>query len=176
LPKKTREEKEQIIEELREKVSRQTAAVLTQMSGLTVEEATLLRRQIREAGGEFKVTKNTLLRIATEGTHLESLVKGITGPTAVVFSYGDPAVVAKAIKTFTRKVPKLSPLSALLGEKVITSEEVAKLADLPGREELISMMVRTVAAPLTGFMTTLTGVPRKLVYALSAIEGQKNNN
>ncbi len=176
MPKKTREQKEQIVMELREKVSRQTAAILTQVSGLTVEEATSLRRQIREAGGEFKVTKNTLLRIASEGTLIEKLVKGVTGPTAVVFSYGDPAQVAKVIKNFTRKVPKLSPLSALLGEKVISSEEVARLADLPGKEELITLTVRTMAAPLTGLMTTLSAIPRKLLYALSAIEEQKNNN
>lgn len=174
MPKKTRKEKEEIVAGLRDKVSRQTATILTQMKGLTVAEATDLRKSIRHAGGEFKVTKNTLLKIAAKETSLEPLTKDLVGPTALVFAYEDPASVAKAIKTFSRGVPKLTPFAGVLGGKTIDGEDIATLAELPGKDELLSQLVGTIGAPLNGFMRTLAGIPRRLLFVLAAIEGKKN--
>ncbi len=174
MPKKTRKEKEEIVAGLREKVSRQTATILTQMSGLTVAEATDLRKSIMHAGGEFKVTKNTLLKIAAKETPLAPLIKDLVGPTALVFAYEDPASVAKAMKTFSRGVPKLTPFAGLLGGKTISREEIATLAELPGKDELLAQLVGTIAGPLNGFVRTLAGIHRKLLFVLAAIEGKKN--
>lgn len=176
MPKKTRQEKEEIVRELREKVSSQKGAVLTRMSGLSVAEVTDLRRKIKEAGGEFKVAKISLLQLASHGSPLEPLVSDITGTTALVFAYDDPVPVAKAFKGFSEKVPKIEPLSGLLGDKAITAQEVYTIAILPSKEELIAKLARTLAAPLSGFLTALSAIPQKLVYALNAVKQGKENN
>lgn len=175
MPKKTRKEKEKIVEELREKVSRQKGAVLTRMSGLSVAEVTDLRRKLRESGGEFKVAKISLLQIASQGSPLEPLVKDITGSTAVVFAYEDPVTVAKTFKVFIEKVPKIEAIGGLLGDKRVTPKEVLTIAELPSKDELNAKLVRTIAAPLSGLAGLLTAIPRQLLYSLTAIRGLKEN-
>ncbi|MDH3258025.1 MAG: 50S ribosomal protein L10 [Deltaproteobacteria bacterium] len=175
MPKKTRREKEEIVEKLKEKVSRQKGAVLTRMSGLSVAEATDLRRKIREAGGEFKVTKISLLKLASIDSPLEPLVGDITGTTALVLAYDDPVTVAKAFKGFIDKVPKVEPLSGLLGDQLITAKDILAIADLPAKDVLIAKLVGTIAAPLSGLAHVLSAIPLQLLYALVAIKNLKDN-
>lgn len=175
MPKKTRKEKEKIVEELREKVSRQKGAVLTKMSGLSVAEVTDLRRKIREAGGEFKVAKINLLKIASRGSPLEPLVHDITGSTAVVFAYDDPVTVAKTFKGFAEKVPKIEAIGGLLGGKTVTPKDVYTIAALPSKDELTAKLVCTIAAPVSGLVGVLSAIPRQLLYSLNAIRNEKEN-
>jgi large subunit ribosomal protein L10 len=160
---------------LKEKVSRQKGAVLTRMSGLSVAEATDLRRKIREAGGEFKVTKISLLKLASIDSPLEPLVGDITGTTALVLAYDDPVTVAKAFKGFIDKVPKVEPLSGLLGDQLITAKDILAIADLPAKDILIAKLVGTIAASLSGLAHVLSAIPLQLLYALVAIKNLKDN-
>jgi len=173
LPKKTRKEKEKIVEDLREKIARQQAVYVTKMSGLTVAEANSLRRSIMDAGGEFKVAKLTLIRIASEGTPVEEVARSLTGPMAFVFAYDDPVAVAKSLKGFIKEVPKLELVSGVLSGKVISSQDIESLAELPSREELVAKIVGTIAAPLNNFVGTLAAIPRQLIYVLNAIKDKK---
>lgn len=173
MAKKTRKEKERIVEDLKEKVTRQKGAVLTRMSGLSVAEITDLRRKLREAGGELKVTKISLLKLATHGSPLEKLLEDVTGSTAVVFAYDDPVPVAKTFKGFTDKVPKIEAIGGLLGDKTVSAKDVITIAQLPPKEELTAKLVCTIAAPISGLVSVLSAIPRQLLYSLNAILDQK---
>lgn len=173
MPKKTRQEKAVIVDDLREKITRQTASYVTAMSGLNVEEITELRRKVREAGGEFKVTKISLLKRASEGTTLEPIVNELTGPTAMVFAYEDPVGVARAMKGFADKVAKVEPVSGLLGDRLISKDDIVTLATLPSRDELLARMVGTIAAPVRDLVGIMAAVPRQLLYAFQAISDNK---
>ncbi|RMG60129.1 MAG: 50S ribosomal protein L10 [Deltaproteobacteria bacterium] len=173
MPKKTRKEKEKIVEDLKEKIARQKAFIVTKMSGLTVAEANTLRRSVKDASGEFKVAKLTLMRIASQGTPVAEVAEKLTGPMGFLFAYEDPVAVAKALKGFVKEVPKLEVVGGVLAGKVITPKEVESLAELPSREELIAKAVGTIAAPLNNFVGTLAAIPRQFLYVLHAIREQK---
>lgn len=175
MPKKKRKEKEEIVTQLQKKISMQQGAVITRMSGLSVAEVTDLRKRIREAGGEFKVTKISLLKIASRESSFEPLVKDLTGSTAVIFAYEDLVPVVKAFKGFTEKVTKLETLSGVLESKAISSSDVLYIADLPPREELLGRLAGTIVAPLSGLVGVLSAIPRGLLYALKGIQEQKEN-
>ncbi len=144
-------------------------------TGLNVEKVTGLRRQIREAGAEMKVAKNTLLRIASQGTDFEQLKDTFTGQTAVTFIDGDPAQLAKVVTKFIKDNSELpcEIRAGVLGPDLLSKDDIDALGNLPSREVLLGQVVGTVAAPMTGFVSVLADVPRKFLRALSAIAEQK---
>ncbi|HID98650.1 MAG TPA: 50S ribosomal protein L10 [Thermodesulfobacteriaceae bacterium] len=169
----TLDEKKALVEELHDKLSRSVMVILTKFPGLDVESANKLRSNLRDAGGEWKVSKNTLLKRAAEGTLAEILIDKFEGPNAIAISYDDPVGVAKVLVDFAKENEILEIRGGMLNGKPIDPEGVEALAKLPGREVLIAKMLSVLAAAPNKLVQVLAAVPRKLVYALQAIEEQK---
>jgi len=166
-----RPEKVAVVEEVRAKFEAADAAVLTEYRGLNVSATAELRRALREAGGEYKIYKNTLVRFAARdlGLEIEDL---LTGPTAIAFIDGDPVAVAKAMKEFAKTNPALVIKGGLLGEKTLSEADIKALADVEPREVLLAKLAGAMAAPMQQFAGLLEALPRNLAYGLKALIDQ----
>lgn len=166
-----RPEKVAVVDEVRAKLESADAAVLTEYRGLTVSASEELRRALREAGGEYKIYKNTLVRIAARelGLELDDL---LTGPTAIAFVEGDPVNVAKALRDFAKTNPALIIKGGLLGETFLDERAVAALADLEPREVLLAKLAGALAAPMQQLAGLLEALPRNFAYGLKALIDQ----
>ena len=169
-----RPEKVAKVEEIRERLSRVQGAVITDYRGLDVGEITELRKQLREAGVEFKVLKNTLTILAAREVGMEEIVPYLTGPTAIAFGYDDPVTAAKIISEFAKKNKELEIKGGLVEGRVLGPEAVQALADLPSREVLLSMVLRAMQGPIAGMMNVLQGNIRNFVFALEAVRKKKD--
>jgi len=170
-----RAEKLAVVEEVREKFSASDAAILTEYRGLDVPAMAELRKALREAGGEYKVYKNTLVRFAVDelGLEVEDL---LTGPTAIAFvgeqpdgSAGDPVALARALKHFAKANESLVIKGGVLDEQRLTVEEILVLAEIAPREELLARLAGAMAAPMQQFAALLNALPQNLAYALKAL-------
>ncbi len=168
-----RAEKVAVVEQVRERLGQSSATVVTEYRGLTVAELADLRRQLSAAGGDYKIYKNTLVRLAiAEGPH-EPLGEFLTGPTAIAFVEGDVTAVAKALRDFARTNPNLIVKGGLLESGPVTTEDLSALADLPPRDVLLAQLAGAIAAPLRQFGGLLEALPRNLAYGLSALLDQR---
>ena len=171
-----RPEKVAVVDEVRQKLDEADAVVLTEYRGLTVKALAELRTALRAAGGEYKVYKNTLVRRAAAELELGLDDEQLTGPTALAFvgnrpdgSPGDAVLVAKALKEFAKANPLLVVKGGVLGESVLSADEVKALAEVAPREELLSRLAGGLAAPMREFAGLLQAVPQKMAFALSAL-------
>ncbi len=168
-----KEKKAQVVQELKDRFSNSSSAILVDYKGLNVQEVTELRNTFRQAGIEYKVYKNTLTEIAAKELGLEGLIPFLEGPTAIAFSEHDPVAPAKILTDAIKKYRKIEFKVGVVDGKVIDVDGVKALADLPSREELIAKMLGSMNAPIANLVGVLSGVPRALVYALNAIKEQK---
>src|SRR5450755_595129 len=147
-----RTEKQKIVEQLRDKMSRATAGVLTQLNGIDVATMTELRRQLRAAKIEYRVVKNTLAKLAAVGTNLAPMADDFTGPVALALSYGDPVAPAKVLAEFMKSLPPekaawLKIRAGVLQGQRLDPKAVAALASLPSLLELRAKMLGLMSAP-----------------------------
>jgi large subunit ribosomal protein L10 len=156
------EKKVQIVNEISEKLKSSQSTVVVDYRGLTVTEVTELRRQLREAGVEFKVYKNSMTRRATEAAELSALNDSLTGPNAIAFSADDVIAPAKILNDFAKTHEALEIKAGVIEGNVATAEEVKALAELPSREGLLSMLLSVLQAPI-----------RNLALATKAVATQK---
>lgn len=152
-----RGKKEALVAELRQTFDENELVVVTHQSGLTVAEASDLRRKMREAGARFKVTKNRLAKLALKDTKFEHLTDDFTGPTAIAVSV-DPVAAAKVAVEFANKNDKLQIVSGALGEKGLDADGVKALAKLPSLDELRGKIVGLLQAP-AGKLASVTQAP-----------------
>jgi large subunit ribosomal protein L10 len=131
------------VSELHDKFARAVSAVLADFRGLSVQELTDLRQQLREASLELAVVKNTLARLAVQKTAFEKLSPYLKGPTSITFSYRDTVAPAKVLSVYVRKQPKLGMRAGLFEGEVVPAEKIAEIADLPPRDVLLA---QTLAA------------------------------
>ena len=164
-----RPEKVAVVEEVRGRLSSANAALLTEYRGLKVDELARLRQAIRDAGGEYKIYKNTLVRLAVADLGLSDLDDLLTGPTAVAFVDGDAVMVAKALRDFARAQPALIVKGGVLGAKVLSAADAGALADVAPREVVLAQLAGAFAAPLRQMAGLLAAVPRNFAYGLSAL-------
>ncbi len=169
------QKKELIVQEIQEKAAKAQVGILADFSGLSVEAVTQLRRQIKEAGGELKVAKNTLLRrAATPDTVIAPLGELFTGPNALTLGYGDPVAIAKLLVKFAQDKPQFFKLKGgALGGNILSVAEVEALSKLPAREVLLAQLLGVLQGVPTGLVTVLAGVLRNLMNVLTAIKEQK---
>jgi large subunit ribosomal protein L10 len=165
--------KESAVAELAEKLARAENLFLTDYAGLTVQEITKLRRELRKDGNTYSVVKNTLFRIAA-GDLAGKLESFLAGPTGIVFAGVDPVAPAKALKTFSDTVKRVAVKAAYIDGQVVDAAQVEKLAKLPPKIELIASLVGTLANPLRGLVTVLSGNQSGLVRVLERIREQKS--
>jgi large subunit ribosomal protein L10 len=148
-----------------------TLVVVTHQTGLTVAEATDLRRRIRTAGASFKVSKNRLTRLALEGTKFQALQSLLTGPTAMAYS-SDPVAAAKVCVEFANKNDKLTIIGGALGEQVLDVEGVKALAKLPSLDELRGKLVGLLQAPAVKLAGVTQAPAGQLARVFSAYGSQ----
>ncbi len=168
-----RPEKVAMVDDIQERLTKVQGAVVTDYRGLNAGEMTALRKELREAGIEFKVLKNTLTILAAEKAEMNDLIPLLTGPTAFAFGYDDPVAAAKIISEFAKKNKNLEIKGGILEGAVLDPAGVESLADLPSREVLLAMVMRAMQGPLSGMVNVLQGNIRNLVYALEAVRKQK---
>lgn len=169
-----RPEKVAVVNEVYEKLTKAQSVVLVDFRGLTVQEATELRKKLREAGVELRVTKNTLTRLAAEKAELQDLNAYLEGPTALAFGYDDPVSAAKILSEFAKDHKKLELKGGVLEGRVIDQAMVTALADLPTREVLLGQLVGLMQAPLRNLANVLSAPIRNTVYVLDAIRQKKS--
>ena len=170
-----RPDKVAVVDEVREKLDAADGALLTEYRGLDVPALAGLRKELRAAGGEYKIYKNTLVRIAARERDLD-LDDLLTGPTAIAFvgekedgSPGDAAAVAKALKEFAKANENLILKGGVLDGSILSADDIKALAELPSREVLLSQIAGLLQAPLAEFAGLLDAVPRDFSYALQAL-------
>ncbi len=172
-----RKEKEILIEELKGIFQSSAAGVLVDFSGLTVEELTNLRKKLYEQQASFRVLKNTLARIAAKGTPFEDLISSFKENRALVYSQENPISPAKTIVEGAKDNEKLKLINGMLVTdgtgKVLSSSEVASLAALPSKEELIVKLLFLLNSPITQFVRTINEVPSKFARTLQAVVESK---
>jgi large subunit ribosomal protein L10 len=167
----TREAKEQAVATLTDELGRIKLAVLTDYRGLTVAEISELRSNLRAEGMSYKVTKNTLLRIAAGNAMADLDASKFTGPMAIAMGYDDEVAPARVIFQYAREHQALEIVGAITSDgQLLTAAEVKALAMLPSREQLVAQVVGTIAAPLSGFVGVLGGNVRSIVQVLNAIK------
>lgn len=167
--------KKQIVEEIKEKIESSQGAVLVDYRGLNVAQVTELREKYREAGVDYKVYKNTMMRFAFEDLGLEEFNEHLVGPNAIAFGFDDPVQAAKITHEFAKENENLEIKAGLVSGKMIDVEAVKSLASLPSKEVLIAKTLAGFNAPITGFVNVLQGNMRNLVYALEAIREKKES-
>ncbi len=165
-----RPEKQQAIAEIKEAFQSAKSIVLANNNGLTVAQVTKLRKELREAGVDLKVAKNTLVGIAAQELGIEGLDQYLHGTTVLAFSNTDEASGAKKIRDFFAKDkdPKFVVKAGILEGKVIDANGVKNLADLPSREVLLAQVLAGIQAPLQGVVGALNGLLSSFAYALDA--------
>ncbi|WP_347861734.1 50S ribosomal protein L10 [Salimicrobium sp. PL1-032A] len=156
------EQKQQVVSEIADKFRNSKSAVLVDYRGLNVAESTELRTQLREAGVEFKIYKNTMVRRATAETELTELDEVLVGPTALAFSNEDVVAPAKVLNNFAKEHTALEIKGGVVEGEVATLEQIKDLADLPNYEGLVSMFLSVLQAPIRNF-----------AYATQAVADQK---
>ncbi|MEC5425596.1 50S ribosomal protein L10 [Virgibacillus sp. C22-A2] len=156
------EKKKQIVEEIAEKFSASQTAVVVDYRGLDVSEVTELRKELRDAGIDFKVYKNTMARRAVESVELNDLSEILVGPTALAFSNDDVVAPARILNNFAKKHEALEIKGGVIEGKVASLEQIKELADLPNYEGMVSMLLSVLQAPVRNF-----------AYVTKAISEQK---
>jgi large subunit ribosomal protein L10 len=168
-----RSKKEEVVAELKQSLAEAEAVFVTDFKGIDMEALTGLRAKVREAGCEFRVAKNTLVKLAAQNTPMSRLEQLFTGNNALGRTTKDPAVLAKVLTEFAKTNDKFIIKGGLLGDRPLTPAQIKALASLPGREALLASFLGALNAVPTGFVRVLAAVPQKLLYALSAIRDQK---
>ncbi|MGV2623053.1 UNVERIFIED_CONTAM: 50S ribosomal protein L10 [Halobacillus marinus] len=156
------EQKQQIVSELADKFRSSKSAVMVDYRGLDVAEVTELRKQLREAGVEFKVYKNTMTRRAAAEVELSGLDEVLQGPTALAFHEEDAVAPAKILNNFAKDHENLEIKGGVVEGQVATLEQIQELANLPNYEGLVSMFLSVLQAPIRNF-----------AYATKAVAEQK---
>jgi large subunit ribosomal protein L10 len=164
-----RVQKQDQINEIKDRFSRMASAVVTDFRGLNVESVTRLRDEFRKVGVEYKVIKNKLFSLAVKDAPFHGqLVDHLVGPTAVAWSYDDPAAPARVAVTFAKTNEKLRIKCAVLGSEVLDDKGVVSLSKMPGKNELLGTMLATFMAPAQGFVRLLAAGSTNFVYVLDA--------
>jgi large subunit ribosomal protein L10 len=164
-----RQEKVDVVTEVRAKLAAADAAFITEYRGLSVGALAQLRRTLRQSGAEYKVYKNTLARFAARDVGINGLEALLVGPTGITFVQGDVAAAAKALRDASRANPLLVIKGGSLGNVVLSAKDVEALADLPSREVLLSQFAGALQAPLVKTANLLQALPRNLAYGLKAL-------
>lgn len=168
-----KQKKEKVVQEVGSKLRELRYLFLAEYSGMTVAQMTRLRRELRNVGTEFTVIKNTLLKIASKGTRAEALQDKFEGPNAIISIHKDPTSAARVIAGIAKEVPSLKLKAGYLDDRVITVEDILKLATVPSREVLLAKLVGVLKGQPARLVYALSGNINKLVLVLNSIKNQK---
>jgi large subunit ribosomal protein L10 len=168
-----RTHKVEVVEEVKTRVSAATASIVSEYRGLTTAELAELRTTLAAAGGDYRIFKNTLVRIAIDGGEYQPLSEYLSGPSALTFVQGDISAVAKALRDFSRNNPLLVIKGGLADGSLLSPGDLSALADLPPREVLLARLAGALAAPMQQMAGLLQALPRNLAYGVKALIDQR---
>ena len=168
------DQKKAVVAEVAEVAASAHSAIAAEYSGLTVEDMTTLRVKARENNVYLRVVKNTLARRAFEGTDYECMSEAMVGPLVLAFSQEDPGAAARVISAFAKEHDKLVVKLVSIGGKLLEAGDIKRLADMPTKDQAISMLMSVMNAPITKLARTMNEVPGKLVRTVAAIRDQKD--
>jgi len=171
--KKIQESKTKAIGELKESFSAAQDFIFTDYRGLTVEQITNLRKSLRAKQVEYKVVKNNFARIAFEQLSAPDVSSYFVGPTAVAIAPKDSSEVAKILLDFAKEVPNLKVKGALVGKTLYNAAQTEAYSKLPGRLELISMLMSVMNGPARNLTAALNDIPSRLVRTIKAVADKK---
>src|ERR1700722_13028152 len=164
---KKKAEKVKQSEELKSQLATVSTVILSTFQGITVEQDTKLRRSVEAAGGHYLVVKNTVAERAGAGTPAEGLLKNLKGTNSIAYTKTDPVALAKILTKVAKDVPAFQVRAGWVGGRVISSQEIKQLAELPSKEELISKIMFMLNAPAQRLATVINAVPRNLAVVTS---------
>jgi large subunit ribosomal protein L10 len=168
-----RTHKVEVVAEVKTRMGEATASIVSEYRGLTTAELAELRTSLSAAGGDYRIFKNTLVRLAIDGGEYQPLSEYLNGPSALTFVQGDISAVAKALRDFSRANPLLVIKGGLADGSLLSSSDLAALADLPPRDVLLARIAGALAAPMQQLAGLLQALPRNLAYGLSALIEQR---
>lgn len=163
------EEKKKAVAALSEHLKAAHTGVIVDYKGITVEQDTKLRKELRESGSHYTVVKNTLLRLALAEAGIEGLDGVLEGTTALAVNSDDYVAPARVLAKFAETSDKFEIKAGFVDGKAVDQTEIKTLAKLPSKEVLVAQTLRGFQAPITGFVTVLNGTLKSLVIALNAI-------
>jgi len=166
-------EKEAVVAEVADVAGSALSAVAAEYRGLTVDQLTELRSKARENGVYVRVVKNSLAKLAVKGTEFECMQDHFSGPLMLAFSKEDPGAAARLFRDFAKENDQLKITLGAVGGETIDASDIGKLANLPTRDEGISMLMSVMQAPITKFVQTLNEVPSKFVRTVDAVRASK---
>ena len=169
----TKDQKVEILAELKQKFQGAKGIVFAQYSGLSVEDAQTLRRGLRESNVDYKVAKKTLIKLAAKDMGYDIPGEVMEGPIGVAFGYDDEIVAAQKVSKFAKEFEGLSVMGGFMGGKAIDVTLVKQLADIPSREVLLGQFVGLLMSPLSGFVGIGNGVVGGFVRAMNAYQEQR---
>jgi large subunit ribosomal protein L10 len=162
-----------VVNEVKDRLESSDAAVLTEYRGLTVAELAELRRELAAAGGDYKIYKNTLVRLAVADGPQAPIRDLLTGPTAIAFVQGDVSAVAKALRDFARNNPSLVVKGGMVGTGMLSASDINVLADLPPRDALLAQFAGALSAPMQQLARLIQALPGNLAFGLAALIDQR---
>ena len=162
------------VEQLTDKLAKAKAVYFTEYHGLNVEDITDLRREFSKNGIEFKVAKNTLIKLAANNNKLTGLNSFLTGSTAIALSYDDPTGPARILKQFKKEHELPEVKGIIFDGEILEGKEFERIADLPTKEQSLSMLLSALSSPMTQLALTLKSSMTDLGNALSNLKDQKN--
>jgi large subunit ribosomal protein L10 len=169
----TLERKKAVVTEVAEVARGALSAIAAEYRGLSVAEMTALRVNARDAGVYLRVVRNTLARRAFEGTDFACMNESLTGPLVLAFSREEPGSAARVMRDYAKENDKLVIRLVSYGGKLLETSDVARLANLPTKDEAISQLMSVMKAPITKFVQTLQAPHAKLVRTVAAVRDQK---
>jgi len=169
----SKEQKREQSDRLKAALSDISMLFLLENTGLDANEANVLRSEIRKTEGTYKVVKNSVVKLAVEGTELEAITPHLVGPKTLAFTDGDGVALAKVLKTFIKEHPGLSLQNAYLDGQVLDAAEAAQIADLPSKEELIAKLLNLLQSPIRRLAVALNSPVQQLVSVMGQIAESK---
>jgi large subunit ribosomal protein L10 len=158
---KNLELKKQVVEEIKEKFEKAQSAILVDYRGLNVFQVTNLRKTFREAGVEYKVYKNNLVKLAIKDTPYEALANDLEGPNGIAFGVADPIIPVKIISDFAKTNPKLELKSGVVVGRYYDSSKISEIANIPSKEVLIARFLGSIKSPVSNFVYFLSNLAEK---------------
>ncbi|MCC6179153.1 MAG: 50S ribosomal protein L7/L12 [Chloroflexi bacterium] len=169
MPKaEVRQQKEQSVDELADKLQRSQMVVVTDYRGLSVAEMSTLRGRLRDIGADYQVAKNTLTRFAAERVGRDGLVPDLAGPTAIAFAFGDPSALAKSLQDYLRTSRVLAIKGGILGDRHVTAEDIGRIAELPSRDVVLGQTLGSIISPLSAFLMVISAPLQNVIGVLEA--------
>ena len=162
---------------IKEKLEKAKSITFVDYVGLASEQANQLRRQVKEAGGEVMISKNSLMKVALKETENKSLTeseKDLEGPTMAVFAFSDPIAPIKALFEFAKNLDLLKVKSAIIEGIYNSADKVEEIKNIPSKDVLLAKFIGGLNAPITGFVSVMGGVQRKFAYAINVIAKKKS--